>query len=222
MAVRLIRHSLSPSLGNVNWSCLRGCIYGGSGLQSLTLILQQWPQRHEASILFLGPTERPPEEEAKGIQVRPPLYVRIYRRLANYWSNPKVEVPVEVAPEPWEEAQLSAVELSISTQNHEPDLTRQMDSMSICIEPDTISKSEFIGLGVEKTNNPKLCPKDAQILHVSHCNIQLPEGTAGHFSIDSEEYDAMSVEVTLLPRKLRFFCHPSQKERFTQGSAAST
>ncbi|XP_044127862.1 acylglycerol kinase, mitochondrial isoform X2 [Bufo gargarizans] len=181
-----------------------------------------WPQRHEASILFLGPTERPPEEEAKGIQVRPPLYVRIYRRLAKYWSNPKVEVPVEVAPEPWEEAQLSAVELSISTQNHEPDLTRQMDSMSICIEPDTISKSEFISLGVEKTHNPQLCPKDAQILYVSHCNIQLPEGTAGHFSIDSEEYDAMSVEVTLLPRKLRFFCHPSQKERFTQGSPAST
>ncbi|KAM3926613.1 acylglycerol kinase, mitochondrial [Leptodactylus fuscus] len=183
--------------------------------------LKEWPQRHEASILFLGPTERPPEEEVKQ-SGRPPLHVRIYHRLVNYWSPPKVEVPVEVAPEPWEEAQLSAVELSVSTQNQQPDLTRSMDSMSICVEPDTISKSEFISLGVEKSHNAQLCPKDAQILHVSRCSIQIPEGTEGHFSIDSEEYDAMSVEVTLLPRKLRFLCHPSQKEKFTQSSPAST
>ncbi|KAM4037198.1 acylglycerol kinase, mitochondrial [Anomaloglossus baeobatrachus] len=184
--------------------------------------LKEWPQRHEASVLFLGPTERPPEEEAKEQLGRPPLHVRIYRRLLHYWSPPKVEVPVEVAPEPWEEAHLSAVELSISTQNQQPDLARTMDSMSVCIEPDSISKSEFISLGVEKTLDPRLCPKDARILHVSRCNIQLPEGTEGHYSIDSEEYDAMSVEVTLLPRKLRFFCHPSQKEKFTQSPPATT
>ncbi|XP_069823389.1 acylglycerol kinase, mitochondrial [Dendropsophus ebraccatus] len=184
--------------------------------------LKEWPQRHEASIVFLGPTERPQEEEAKERPGRPPLHVRIYRRLVNYWSPPEVEVPVEVAPEPWEEAQLSAVELSISTQNHQPDLQRPMDSMSVCIEPDTISKSEFIRLGVEKTQDQYLCPKDARLLHVSRCNIRLPEGTEGHFSIDSEEYDAMSVEVTLLPRKLHFICHPSQKEKFTQTSVAST
>ncbi|XP_075711727.1 acylglycerol kinase, mitochondrial [Rhinoderma darwinii] len=179
----------------------------------------EWPQRHVASILFLGPTDRPPDEEAQEIPGRPSLHVRIYRRLARYWSPPKV---VEVAPEPWEEIQLSAVELSINTQNHQPDLTRPLDSMSVCIEPDAIRKSEFISLGVEKIEDPKLCHKDAQILHVSRCNIQLPEGTEGHFSIDSEEYDAMSVEVTLLPRKLRLLCHPSQKEKFTQHSTASS
>ncbi|XP_072001311.1 acylglycerol kinase, mitochondrial isoform X2 [Engystomops pustulosus] len=184
--------------------------------------LKEWPQRHEASILFLGPTERPPEEEPNVLSGRPPLHVRLYRRLVRYWSPPVVELPVEVAPEPWEEAQLSAVELSISTQNLQPDLTRPLDSMSVCIEPDSISKSEFISLGVEKTQNPQLCPKGAQVLQVSRCNVQLPEGTAGHFSIDSEEYDAMSVEVTLLPRRLRFFCHPSQKVKLTQSSPAST
>lgn len=45
------------------------------------------------------------------------------------------------------------------------------------------------------------------------------QGTDGHFSIDSEEYEAMTVEVTLLPRKLRFLCHPSQKEQLTQTAA---
>ncbi|KAG9463830.1 hypothetical protein GDO78_020988, partial [Eleutherodactylus coqui] len=140
-------------------------------------------------------------------------------RAAHLFST--LKVPVEAAPEAWEEAQISAVELSISTQNRQPDLGRLLDSMSICIEPDTISKSEFISLGVEKTRDAQLCPKDGQILHVSRCNIRLPEGTGGHFSIDSEEYDAMSVDVTLLPRKLLFFCHPAQKEKFSQSSPAS-
>ncbi|CAN2387235.1 Acylglycerol kinase [Pristimantis euphronides] len=184
--------------------------------------LKEWPQRHEASILFLGPADRQPEEDVTTITGRPPLYIRIYRRLARYWSPPKVELPVELTPESWEESQLSAVELSISTQNHHPDLTRTLDSMSVCIEPDTVGKFKFISLGVEKTGDPRLCPEDAQILHVSRCHVRLPEGTEGHFSIDSEEYDAMSVEVMLLSRKLRFFCHPSQKEKFTQSSPAST
>ncbi|KAM5169881.1 acylglycerol kinase, mitochondrial isoform 1-T1 [Mantella aurantiaca] len=180
--------------------------------------LKEWPQRHQASILFLGPTERPPEESEEKPK-RPSLHVRIYRRLANYWSPPKVEVPVEAAPEPWEEAPVSAVEMTIRTQNCKPDLARSLDSMSICIEPDSISKSEFISCGVEKIEDPLRCPKDSQKLHASRCSIQLPQGTDGHFSIDSEEYEAMSVEVTLLPRKLRFLCHPSQKEQFTQAAA---
>ncbi|XP_077325381.1 acylglycerol kinase, mitochondrial [Lithobates pipiens] len=180
--------------------------------------LKEWPQRHQASILFLGPTERPPEEPEEK-PIRPTLLVRIYRRLANYWSPPKIEIPVEEPPEQWEEVQLSAVELTISTQNYPPDLTRSLDSMSICIEPDTISKSEFIRTGIEKIKDPLQCPKDSQKLHASRCNIQLPQGTDGHFSIDSEEYEAMAVEVTLLPRKLRFLCHPSQKEQFTQTAA---
>ncbi|XP_068129095.1 acylglycerol kinase, mitochondrial isoform X2 [Hyperolius riggenbachi] len=181
--------------------------------------LKEWPQRHQASLSFLGPTERPPEEP-EGKPLRPPLHVRIYRRLAQYWSPPKVEVPVEAVPEPWEEAEVSAVELTIRTQNQQPDLTRPLDSMSICIEPDTLRKFKFISCGVEKMNDPSLCPKDAQRIEASCCSIQLPEGTEGHFSIDSEEYEAMSVEVTLLPRKLHFLCHPSQKEQLIQGATS--
>lgn len=33
------------------------------------------------------------------------------------------EIPVEEPPEQWEEVQLSAVELTIGTQNYPPDLT---------------------------------------------------------------------------------------------------
>ncbi|XP_072255066.1 acylglycerol kinase, mitochondrial [Pyxicephalus adspersus] len=124
--------------------------------------LKEWPQRHQASILFLGPSERPPEEpeEKPG---RPP-YLTDITIVDNEFIFYFAEVPLEAPPEQWEEAQVSAVELIISTQNNQPDLSE----------------------------------------------------TEGHFSIDSEEYEAMSVEVTLLPRKLRFLCHPSQKELFTQ------
>ncbi|KAM4747282.1 acylglycerol kinase, mitochondrial isoform 2-T2 [Rhinophrynus dorsalis] len=179
--------------------------------------LRAWPQTHQASIMYLGPTERPPEEPEQK-PPRPPLYIRIYRRLALYWSPPKVEAPVEPAPEPWEEAQVSAVELSITTQNHHPDLTRTMDSMNISIEPNTLNRSDFIRLGAQKISDPLLCPEDCQVLHASRCTVQLPEETEGHFSIDSEQYEVMSVEVTLLPRKLRFLCHPKKKEQLSQSS----
>ncbi|MEE6477751.1 hypothetical protein FKM82_011619 [Ascaphus truei] len=177
--------------------------------------LKQWPQRHEASILYLGPTERPPEELDQK-PTRPPLYIRIYRRLALYWSTPKVEVPVEETQEPWEEAHISAVEFSITTQNHRPDLARTEDSMNICIEPDTIRKGHFISLGTRKASDPRLYPEGSRLLHASRCNLKLPQETEGHFSIDSEEYEVMSVEVTLLPRKLRFLCHPTTKQQLSQ------
>ncbi|NP_001079476.1 acylglycerol kinase, mitochondrial precursor [Xenopus laevis] len=182
--------------------------------------LKEWPQQHQASISYLGPAERPPEEPEQKPS-RPPLYVRIYRRLALYWSPPKVEVPVEPTPEPWEEAQLSAVELSITTQNHQPDLLRTLDSMSIHIEPDTISKGKFIQLGAQKMTDPLLHPEDSQVLLASRCSLHLPQGTEGHFSIDSEEYEAMSVDVTLLPRKLHFLCHPTRKQELLQSPTAT-
>ncbi|KAM8974500.1 acylglycerol kinase, mitochondrial [Pelodytes ibericus] len=177
--------------------------------------LTEWPQKHEAFMSYLGPTERPPEKLEEPAS-RPPLHVRIYRRLALYWFPPAVEVPVEPTPEVWQESQVSALELSISTRNRQPHLTRTLDSMNICIEPDTISKGDFIKRGTEKMHAPLLCSEDGQVIHASRCRMQLPEGTEGHFSIDSEEYEAMSVEVTLLPRKLRFLCHPTVKQQLNQ------
>ena len=45
------------------------------------------------------------------------------------------------------------------------------------------------------------------------------QGTGGAFSIDSEEYEAMPVEVKLLPRKLQFFCDPRRREQLLQRPA---
>lgn len=49
---------------------------------------KEWPQKHQAALMYLGPTERPPEEPEEKSS-RPPLYVRLYRRLRSYWSSPK-------------------------------------------------------------------------------------------------------------------------------------
>ncbi|KAM7325637.1 hypothetical protein ACRRTK_015890 [Alexandromys fortis] len=46
------------------------------------------------------------------------------------------------------------------------------------------------------------------------------QGTEGSFSINSEEYEAMPVEVALLPRKLQLFCDPRKREQMLQGRLA--
>ncbi|XP_075611759.1 acylglycerol kinase, mitochondrial isoform X2 [Balearica regulorum gibbericeps] len=173
---------------------------------------KEWPQKHQAALMYLGPTERPPEEPEEKPS-RPPLYVRLYRRLWLYWSSPPKEVPQEVTPEDWEEVKLSTIELSIATRNRQLDLTRTEDFMDICIEADTVSKGQFVNRGSQKMCDPHMCPEGSQCIQASRCILQLPEGTEGSFGIDNEEYEAMPVEVKLLPRKLRFFCDPRMREQ---------
>ncbi|XP_017595466.1 PREDICTED: acylglycerol kinase, mitochondrial isoform X7 [Corvus brachyrhynchos] len=177
---------------------------------------KEWPQKHQAALMYLGPTERPPEEPDEKPS-RPPLYVRLYRRLRSYWSSPK-EFPQEVAPEDWEELKLSTIELSIATRNRQLDLTRTEDFMDICIEAESISKGEFVHRGSQKMRDPHMCPEGSQCIQASRCILQLPEGAEGSFGIDNEEYEAMPVEVKLLPRKLRFFCDPRMREQMLQAA----
>ncbi|NWS21792.1 AGK protein, partial [Pachyramphus minor] len=173
--------------------------------------VKEWPQKHQAALMYVGPTERPPEEPEEKPS-RPPLYVRLYRRLRLYWSPPK-EFPLEVTPEDWEELKLSTIELSIATRNRQLDLKRTEDFMDICIESETVSKGEFVHRGSQKMRDPHTCPEGSQCIQASRCILQLPEGTEGSFGIDNEEYEAMPVEVKLLPRKLRFFCDPRIREQ---------
>ncbi|KAJ7402961.1 Acylglycerol kinase, mitochondrial [Pitangus sulphuratus] len=179
--------------------------------------VKEWPQKHQAALMYVGPTERPPEEPEEKPS-RPPLYVRLYRRLRSYWSPPK-EVPREVTPEDWEELKLSTIELSIATRNRQLDLTRTEDFMDICIEAETVSKGEFVHRGSQKMRDPHTCPEGSQCIQASRCILQLPEGTEGSFGIDNEEYEAMPVEVKLLPRKLRFFCDPRMREQLLRAAA---
>ncbi|NWR69329.1 AGK protein, partial [Centropus unirufus] len=172
---------------------------------------KEWPQKRQAALMYLGPTERPPEEPDEK-PPRPPLYVRLYRRLRLYWSPPPKEIPQEVAPENWEELNLSTIELSIATRNRQLDLTRTEDFMDICIEADTVSKGQFVNRGSQKMRDPHTCPEGTQCIQASRCILQLPEGTEGSFGIDNEEYEAVPVEVKLLPRKLRFICDPRMRE----------
>ncbi|XP_062991123.1 acylglycerol kinase, mitochondrial [Elgaria multicarinata webbii] len=179
---------------------------------------KEWPQKHLASLTYLDPTPRPPEEPEQKTS-RPPLYVRLYKRLAHYWAPVPTEIPMEVTPEAWQEMQLSAIELSITTQNRYLDLKRTEDFMNICIEPDTISKGDYIKRGSQKMQEPHLCPEGSQCLQASRCILQLPEDTEGSLAIDSEEYEAMPVEVKLLPRKLQFFCDAAKKEQMLQSAS---
>lgn len=180
--------------------------------------LQEWPQTHQASISYMGPTERPPIGP-EDTPPRPSLYRRILRRLASFWAQPQDAFSPEVSPEVWKDVQLSTVELSITTRNTQLDLMSKEDFMNICIEPDTVSKGDFIIIGSKKVRDPGLRAAGTECLHASRCTLALPEGTEGSFSIDSEEYEAMPVEVKLLPRKLQFFCDPRKREQMLQSTS---
>uniref|UniRef100_A0A803VLK5 Acylglycerol kinase, mitochondrial n=1 Tax=Ficedula albicollis TaxID=59894 RepID=A0A803VLK5_FICAL len=161
---------------------------------------KEWPQKHQAALMYLGPTERPPEEPEE--TCRPHFLVRLYRRIRSCCFPPK-EACEEVAPEDWEELNLSTIELSIATQNRQLDLTRSEDFMDICIETDNLSKQQFVQRGLAEL-----------MFDVELCT----QGTEGSFGIDNEEYEAMPVEVKLLPRKLKFFCDPRVREQMLQAA----
>ncbi|XP_042324026.1 acylglycerol kinase, mitochondrial isoform X1 [Sceloporus undulatus] len=180
--------------------------------------LKEWPQKHLASLAYLGPTPRPPEEPEQKTS-RPPLYVRLYKRLAHYWAPAPTETPKEMTPEVWEVMQLSAIEFSVTTQNRHLDLKRTEDFMNICIEPDTVSKGDYITRGSLKMQEPHMCPEGSQFLQASRCILELPENSEGSLSIDNEEYEAMPVEVNLLPRKLQFFCDARKKEQMLHSTS---
>lgn len=180
--------------------------------------LKEWPQTHQAFITYMGPSERP-LSEAEEAPPRPSLYRRVLRRLASYWAPPQDAPHQEVSPENWKEVQLSTIELSITTRNGQLDLASREDFMNICIEPDTVSKGDFITVGSRKLRDPQLRADGTECLQASQCSLLLPEGTGGSFSIDSEEYEAMPVEVKLLPRKLQFFCDPRKREQLLQSTS---
>ncbi|CAK6960162.1 acylglycerol kinase%2C mitochondrial [Scomber scombrus] len=174
--------------------------------------LQEWPLVREVSVTYLSPTLRPPDLPPQK-PTRPSLLHRIGRRLKNYWYPPVEEPPKEEEPEKWEEQQLSSLELFIQTHNKNPVEMRINDSLMICAEPDDFTVSEFITVGNKKEEDPTIFTKGSTKLEASACQLQLPEGTGGFYNIDNEEYEAMPVEIRLLPRKLRFFINAERREQ---------
>ncbi|XP_047452209.1 acylglycerol kinase, mitochondrial [Mugil cephalus] len=174
--------------------------------------LREWPLVREVSISYLAPTLRPPDLLPQK-PPRPNLVHRIIRRLKNYWHPPVEEPPKAEEPEKWVEQQLSTLELFIQTHNKNPVERRVNDSLVLCAEPDDFNVGEFIDVGTKKQEDPSVFTKNSTKLEASACRLQLPEGTSGFYNIDNEEYEAMPVEVRLLPRKLRFFISAERKEQ---------
>uniref|UniRef100_A0A8C2B4D3 Acylglycerol kinase, mitochondrial n=1 Tax=Cyprinus carpio TaxID=7962 RepID=A0A8C2B4D3_CYPCA len=177
--------------------------------------LKQWPQTHQASLSYLAPVPRPPDLPTE-IPPRPNLLYRIYRRLNNYWNPPIEELPKEPEPERWESTDISTLELTVSTHNKNPVKRREDDSMVITLDSDSLTVGQFITEGTKKVLNPMENIEDASQIEASAASLNLPEEGAGFYDIDNEEYEAMSVEVRLLPRKLRFFCSAERREQLAQ------
>nr|XP_040018168.1 acylglycerol kinase, mitochondrial isoform X1 [Gasterosteus aculeatus aculeatus] len=174
--------------------------------------LREWPLVREVSVSYLAPSLRPPDLPTQK-PPRPNLLHRIIRRLQNRWNPPAEEPPKVEEPEQWKEEHLSTLELFIHTHNKNPVERRINDSLVICAEPDNFTVGEYITVGSKKEEDPTVFTKDSTRLEASACQLQLPEGSAGFYNIDNEEYEAMPVEVRLLPRKLRFFISAERREQ---------
>ncbi|XP_029290484.1 acylglycerol kinase, mitochondrial [Cottoperca gobio] len=176
--------------------------------------LQEWPLVRDVSVSYLAPSLRPPDLSPQK-PPRPNLLYRIIHRLKNHWYPPVEEPPKEEEeePEPWQEEHLSTLELYIQTHNKNPVKRRLNDSLMICAEPDNFTVGEYITVGNKKEEDPAVFTKDSTKLEASACRLQLPEGAGGFYNIDNEEYEAMPVEIRLLPRKLHFFISAERREQ---------
>ncbi|XP_063052127.1 acylglycerol kinase, mitochondrial [Engraulis encrasicolus] len=174
--------------------------------------LGEWPQVREASISLLPAVPRPPDEPPHK-PPRPNLLYRIFRRLKNYWYPPIEEPPKEPEPERWEEKEISTTELLITTQNKNPVQRRDDDALLVCVEPNSLTVPEFISTGSLKAEDPTECMLSAMKVEASACKFNPKQEGAGFFNIDNEEYEAMPVEIRLLPRKLYFFCSGERREQ---------
>ncbi|KAA8590459.1 hypothetical protein FQN60_014393 [Etheostoma spectabile] len=174
--------------------------------------LREWPLVRDVSVSYLDPSLRPPDLPSQK-PPRPNLLYRIIRRLKNRWNPPVEEPPKVEEPEQWKEEQLSTLELFIQTHNKNPVERRINDSLMICAEPDNLTVGEYITVGNKKEEDPTVFTKDSTKLEASACRLQLPESAAGFYNIDNEEYEAMPVEIRLLPRKLRFFISAERREQ---------
>ncbi|XP_074533251.1 acylglycerol kinase, mitochondrial [Halichoeres trimaculatus] len=174
--------------------------------------LREWPLVREVSVSFTAPSLRPPDLPPQK-PPRPNLMYRIVRRLKNYWYPPVEEPPKVEEPEEWKEQKLSTLELFVQTHNKNPVQRRLNDSLMIFAEPDDFTVGEFITVGNKKEEDSTVFTKTSTKLEASACKLQLPEGAGGFYNIDNEEYEAMPVEVRLLPRKLRFFISAERREQ---------
>ncbi|XP_056137343.1 acylglycerol kinase, mitochondrial [Lampris incognitus] len=174
--------------------------------------LREWPLAREATVSYLPPSLRPPDLPPQK-PPRPNLLYRIFRRLKNYWNPPVEEPPKVEEPEKWEEQQLSTLELMIQTHNKNPVERRIHDSLMICAEPDNFTVGDFITVGSKKADDPSQFTSVSTKLEAGACQVKLPESGCGFYNIDNEEYEAMAVEVRLLPRKLHFFISGERRQQ---------
>ncbi|XP_056908575.1 acylglycerol kinase, mitochondrial isoform X3 [Takifugu flavidus] len=212
--------------------------------------LREWPLVRDISISHLAPTLRPPDQPFEKPPRPSLLYriARRLKNYWNppIEEPPKLEEPEQWKEEKLSTLELlvqthnnnpverASLKKYIYIYNHVAvliktetltfykffKLQRINDSLVIHAEPDNFSVADFITVGNAKTKDPIIFSKNSTILEASACRLQLPEGAGGFYNIDNEEYEAMPVEVRLLPRKLRFFISAERRAQFlslTQG-----
>nr|XP_032822968.1 acylglycerol kinase, mitochondrial [Petromyzon marinus] len=168
---------------------------------------QEWPPSRHALLSYAEPAERPEYvEESPGPVPRPSLWRRIYNRFLRLQESKVPEKPVEETPQT--EMEISSMEVVISSLNAVLDL-KKPDAVDIVLMPSAVTKMDFLRAGMRKENAVR---EDSTKLQAKEVSLK-PQVQGGWFSIDSEEYEAMDVQVRVLPWKLKLFCHSSIRDK---------
>ncbi|CAM9914840.1 acylglycerol kinase, mitochondrial [Lampetra fluviatilis] len=171
---------------------------------------QEWPPSRHALLSYAEPAERPEYvEESPGPVPRASLWRRIYNRFLRLQESKVPEKPVEETPQT--EMEISSMEVVISSLNAVLDL-KKPDAVDIVLMPSAVTKMDFIRAGMQKENAVR---EDSTKLQAKEVSLK-PQVQGGWFSIDSEEYEAMDVQVRVLPWKLKLFCHSSIRDKLLQ------
>ncbi|CAN0007335.1 unnamed protein product [Lampetra planeri] len=171
---------------------------------------QEWPPSRHALLSYAEPAERPEYvEESPGPVPRASLWRRIYNRFLRLQESKVPEKPVEETPQT--EMEISSMEVVISSLNAVLDL-KKPDAVDIVLMPSAVTKMDFIRAGMQKENAVR---EDCTKLQAKEVSLK-PQVQGGWFSIDSEEYEAMDVQVRVLPWKLKLFCHSSIRDKLLQ------
>lgn len=84
-----------------------------------------------------------------------------------------------------------------------------------CQRSETLLR-DLIAVCYIKANYFKIVSSHFRAQYISFCldesYVLTPQGATGFYNIDNEEYEAMPVEIRLLPRKLRFFISAERRE----------
>lgn len=102
------------------------------------------------------------------------------------------------------EKKISTADLALKTTNIDSDSSEDLPKLLLVIGPKDVKYLSFIKNGLKHEKGEK---RDVEeVIAAKSVKIEPKTNKDAWFSIDNENYEVKPVNVTLLPRTIKFFC----------------